>query len=71
MSSIGLVGLTAYFGAFDVSKLKREHTVVVSGAAGQVPPPPRVPGISFLDLGSSFQCRRINLCADCQERHRV
>lgn len=36
MSSIGMVGLTAYFGAFEVSKLKKEHTVVVSGAAGYV-----------------------------------
>lgn len=34
MSSIGMVGLTAYFGAYDVAQLKKEHTVVVSGAAG-------------------------------------
>lgn len=36
MSSIGMVGLTAYFGAYDVAQLKKEHTVVVSGAAGAV-----------------------------------
>jgi NADPH-dependent curcumin reductase CurA len=36
MSSIGMVGLTAYFGAYNVSDLKPEHVVVVSGAAGAV-----------------------------------
>jgi len=36
MSSIGMVGWTAYFGAFNVSDLKKEHVVVVSGAAGAV-----------------------------------
>jgi hypothetical protein len=34
MSTIGMVGWTAYFGAFNVSELKKEHVVVVSGAAG-------------------------------------
>ena len=37
MSSIGMVAWTAYFGAFEVAKLKKEHTVVVSGAAGYAP----------------------------------
>jgi hypothetical protein len=36
MSSIGMVGLTAYFGAFDVAKLEKDQVVVVSGAAGYV-----------------------------------
>lgn len=36
MSTIGMVGLTAYFGAYNIAKLKKEHTVVVSGAAGAV-----------------------------------
>jgi NADPH-dependent curcumin reductase CurA len=31
-----MVGWTAYFGAFNVSELKPEHVVVVSGAAGAV-----------------------------------
>ena len=38
MSTIGMVGWTAYFGAFNVSELKKEHVVVVSGAAGSVFP---------------------------------
>jgi NADPH-dependent curcumin reductase CurA len=36
MSSLGMVAWTAYFGAFEVAKIKKEHTVVVSGAAGWV-----------------------------------
>ena len=31
-----MVGWTAYFGAYNVSELKPEHVVVVSGAAGAV-----------------------------------
>jgi NADPH-dependent curcumin reductase CurA len=29
-----MVGLTAYFGAYDVAKLEKDQVVVVSGAAG-------------------------------------
>ena len=34
LSFLGGIGLTAYFGAFDVSELKKDSVVVVSGAAG-------------------------------------
>ncbi len=36
LGTLGLSGLTAYFGLFDVAKLKDGDTVVVSGAAGAV-----------------------------------
>jgi NADPH-dependent curcumin reductase CurA len=29
-----MTGLTAYFGLLDIAKAKKEHVVVVSGAAG-------------------------------------
>jgi len=36
LSFLGGIGLTAYFGAYDVCELKKEHVLVVSGAAGAV-----------------------------------
>jgi NADPH-dependent curcumin reductase CurA len=36
LGALGLTGMTAYFGLFDVAKLKDGETVVVSGAAGAV-----------------------------------
>jgi hypothetical protein len=36
LGTLGMTGLTAYFGLFDVAKLKEGDTVVVSGAAGAV-----------------------------------
>lgn len=34
LGALGLTGLTAWAGAFDVCHIKPEHTVLVSGAAG-------------------------------------
>lgn len=34
ISVLGITGLTAYAGVFAEMKLKKEHTLVVSGAAG-------------------------------------
>ena len=34
LSALGMVGMTAYMGAFPEMDLKPEHVVVVSGAAG-------------------------------------
>jgi len=36
LSFLGGIGLTAYFGVFDVCKLEKDSVVVVSGAAGSV-----------------------------------
>jgi NADPH-dependent curcumin reductase len=36
LGTLGLTGMTAYFGLFDVGKLQEGDTVVVSGAAGAV-----------------------------------
>jgi NADPH-dependent curcumin reductase len=36
LGTLGMTGLTAYFGVLDVAKLKEGDTVVVSGAAGAV-----------------------------------
>jgi len=36
ISGLGSIGLTAYFGVFEWSKLNKDMTVVVSGAAGAV-----------------------------------
>jgi NADPH-dependent curcumin reductase len=36
LGALGLTGMTAYFGLFDVAELKDGETVVVSGAAGAV-----------------------------------
>jgi NADPH-dependent curcumin reductase CurA len=36
LGALGITGLTAYFGLFDVAGLKKGDTVVVSGAAGAV-----------------------------------
>jgi NADPH-dependent curcumin reductase len=36
LGALGMTGMTAYFGLFDVAKLKDGETVVVSGAAGAV-----------------------------------
>jgi NADPH-dependent curcumin reductase CurA len=36
LGTLGLTGMTAYFGLFDVGRLKEGDTVVVSGAAGAV-----------------------------------
>ena len=36
LSIVGMVGQTAYVGAYGEMKLKPEHTVVISGAAGYV-----------------------------------
>jgi NADPH-dependent curcumin reductase CurA len=36
LGALGLTGMTAYFGLFDVAKLKDGETVVVSGAVGSV-----------------------------------
>jgi len=36
LGTLGMTGMTAYFGLFDVGKLKDTDTVVVSGAAGAV-----------------------------------
>src|SRR4030088_1625061 len=36
LGTLGLSGLTAYFGLLDVAKLKEGETLVVSGAAGAV-----------------------------------
>jgi len=36
LGTLGLTGMTAYFGLLDVGKLKESDTVVVSGAAGAV-----------------------------------
>jgi hypothetical protein len=48
LSFLGGIGLTAYFGVFDVCKLEKDSVVVVSGAAGWVP-----------RLFSSFLARRL------------
>ncbi len=36
LGTLGMTGMTAYFGLFDVAKLREGDTVVVSGAAGAV-----------------------------------
>jgi NADPH-dependent curcumin reductase len=36
LGTLGMTGMTAYFGLFDVARLKEGETVVVSGAAGAV-----------------------------------
>lgn len=36
LSVLGMVSVTAYQGVFEVLDIKKEHTVVVSGAAGAV-----------------------------------
>ncbi|MGH2842289.1 MAG: NADP-dependent oxidoreductase, partial [Solirubrobacteraceae bacterium] len=36
LGTLGMTGMTAYFGLFDTAKLKQGDTVVVSGAAGAV-----------------------------------
>jgi NADPH-dependent curcumin reductase len=36
LGALGMTGMTAYFGLFDVAKLREGDTVVVSGAAGAV-----------------------------------
>ena len=36
LGTLGMTGMTAYFGLFDVAKMKAGDTVVVSGAAGAV-----------------------------------
>jgi NADPH-dependent curcumin reductase len=36
LGTLGMTGMTAYFGLFDVGKLREGETVVVSGAAGAV-----------------------------------
>ncbi|MCQ6249984.1 NADP-dependent oxidoreductase [Streptomyces malaysiensis] len=36
LGALGITGLTAYFGLFDVARIQRGDTVVVSGAAGAV-----------------------------------
>jgi NADPH-dependent curcumin reductase len=36
LGTLGMTGMTAYFGLFDVAKLQQGDTVVVSGAAGAV-----------------------------------
>jgi len=36
LGALGITGLTAYFGLFDVARMKKGDTVVVSGAAGAV-----------------------------------
>ncbi len=36
LGTLGMTGMTAYFGLFDVAKLKEGDTVLVSGAAGAV-----------------------------------
>jgi NADPH-dependent curcumin reductase CurA len=36
LSALGMTGMTAYFGLFDVGRLKEGDTVLVSGAAGAV-----------------------------------
>jgi NADPH-dependent curcumin reductase len=36
LGTLGMTGMTAYFGLFDVAKMKEGDTVVVSGAAGAV-----------------------------------
>jgi hypothetical protein len=36
LGTLGMTGMTAYFGLFDVAKLQEGETVVVSGAAGAV-----------------------------------
>jgi NADPH-dependent curcumin reductase len=65
LSALGMTGMTAYFGLFDVAKLREGDTVVVSGAAGAVGcvagqiakihthPPARVIGIA----GGEEKCR--------------
>jgi NADPH-dependent curcumin reductase CurA len=34
IGTIGLTGLTAYVGAYEICKLQQDHTIVISGAAG-------------------------------------
>jgi NADPH-dependent curcumin reductase len=65
LGTLGMTGMTAYFGLFDVAKLTEGDTVVVSGAAGAVGsvagqiakirtrPPARVIGIA----GGEEKCR--------------
>jgi NADPH-dependent curcumin reductase len=65
LSTLGITGMTAYFGLLDVGKLQESDTVVVSGAAGAVGnvagqiaklktrPPARVIGIA----GGAEKCR--------------
>ncbi len=65
LGTLGMTGMTAYFGLFDVARLQEGDTVVVSGAAGAVGsvagqiakiktrPPARVIGIA----GGEEKCR--------------
>lgn len=34
LSVLGMVAVTAFQGIFEILKLQKEHTVVISGAAG-------------------------------------
>jgi len=61
LSALGMVGMTAYMGAFPEMDLKKEHVVVVSGAAGWV---------SSHAVGredANEQCRRLHLDSDREE----
>ncbi|MEO1999569.1 MAG: NADP-dependent oxidoreductase, partial [Planctomycetaceae bacterium] len=51
---LGMPGLTAYFGLFDVCQVQRNETVVVSGAAGAV-------GSVVGQLAKSADCRVVGI----------
>jgi hypothetical protein len=54
LSVLGVTGLTAYFGMFDVAKPKEGETVVVSGAAGAV-------GSVAGQIGKIIGCRVVGI----------
>lgn len=58
---LGSSGLTAYFGLFDVGKLKPTDTVVVSGAAGAV-------GSIVCQLAKMFGCPKVVAIAGSPEK---
>src|SRR2546430_14430258 len=54
LSVLGVTGLTAYFGMFDVAQPKEGETVVVSGAAGAV-------GSVAGQIGKIIGCRVVGI----------
>jgi NADPH-dependent curcumin reductase len=54
LGALGMPGMTAYFGLFDVGKPQRDQTVVVSGAAGAV-------GMVVGQLAKIHGCRAVGI----------
>src|SRR5271154_5930330 len=63
LGTLGMTGMTAYFGLFDTGKLKEGETVVVSGAAGAV-------GSAAGQIAKIKNCRVIGI-AGGQEKCRL